>query len=1004
MIRARWLATAGACFVVLAAYSANGAPSAATSAVSRPASAVSRPASAAVATFASRTAPTVRTLSAAPVAAFEATAALVTQPRVGHRSMDPQRRNAPLDVQPAVTGVSPNFGPSSGGTSIVITGSGFTGVTDVSFGGTDINAACPSAGGCFTFEDDGTIDAQTPAETAGARDITVVNDVGTSPVNPPDDQFTWFAPPTVSNVDSPQNEGATGIAVTGNNFSDPAVGGDAVTDVQLVPTSAGSTIDLPGACASGSSPDCFTFVDDNDLKINLPASVPPGEYDLEVTTPGGTSNQSSNDFLVVQQADPTVTSVTPDAGPTAGGTSGVAVVGTNFEGSGFATTNVLVGGTNLSACPHASGCFTLNSATSITVTTPPGTGQQDIRVATQSTDGTAQQTSNTSAADTFVYAPVPTLGAPSPASGPTLGGNTVTLNGTGYESTNGTGANFTTTHVTVGATSITSTPCPGTPAAPCYTINSATQIVVKDFPAHAAGGITITVTTVGGTSTGVSYTYVALPTVTSVSPSSGPTAGGNQVTVTGTAFDNATDVFVAGNDIPSSAFTVNSAGTQITVPSWPSHAAGGPFDVTVETPAPGGTSTPSSGDQYTYVPAPTVSSVVPDAGPIGGGNTIVVTGTAFAGATDVQVGSNDITDSPCPGSPSTPCFTVNGAGTQITVEDMPALTSGPALVDIIVTTPDGSNNPTPADTYVYAPIPTITSVSPPAGVVAGGNTISIVGSGFQSNNGGSADFTVTQLNVGATPVTNTCPGAPCFAVVNSTHVNVQVPAESAGTVNVTVTTQGGTSGAGSYTYAPIPTISSISPLAGPVSGGTTVTINGAGFSSGSAFTTTQVNVGGTTVNESCPGTPCFTVVSASQITVVVPANSGGTVPITVTTVGGTSTAAQYAYAPVPTVTGVSPSAGPPSGGIAVTITGTDFESSNGPGTNYAATTVMHRHGRRARSTHASWSTARRRSRSRISPQIWRVAPMTSLCQSPSRLSAERARATTPSRTLPRFPP
>ena len=371
---------------------------------------------------------------------------------------------------------------------------------------------------------------------------------------------------------------------------------------------------------------------------------------------------------------------------------------------------------------------------------------------TQSTDGTAQQTSNTSAADTFVYAPVPTLGTPSPASGPTLGGNTVTLNGTGFESTNGTGANFATTHVTVAATTITSTPCPGTPSAPCYTINSATQIVVKDFPPRAAGGVTITVTTVGGTSTGAPYTYVALPTVTSVSPSSGPTAGGNSVTVTGTAFDNATDVFIAGNDIPSSAFTVNGAGTQISVAHWPAHAAGGPFDVTVETPAPGGTSTPSSGDQYTYVPAPTVSSVAPDAGPTGGGNTIIVTGTAFTGTTDVLVGSNDITASPCSGSPSSPCFTVNGGGTQITIEDMPALTSGPALVDIVVTTPDGSNNTTPADTYVYAPVPTITSVSPPAGVLAGGNTINIVGTGFQSSNGGSADYGVTAVNVGATAV------------------------------------------------------------------------------------------------------------------------------------------------------------------------------------------------------------------------------------------------------------
>jgi len=34
------------------------------------------------------------------------------------------------------------------------------------------------------------------------------------------------------------------------------------------------------------------------------------------------------------------------------------------------------------------------------------------------------------------------------------------------------------------------------------------------------------------------FTYLALPTVTGVSPASGPTAGGNTVTITGTGFRN----------------------------------------------------------------------------------------------------------------------------------------------------------------------------------------------------------------------------------------------------------------------------------------------------------------------------------------------------------------------------------------------------------------------------------------------------------------------------------
>lgn len=71
----------------------------------------------------------------------------------------------------------------------------------------------------------------------------------------------------------------------------------------------------------------------------------------------------------------------------------------------------------------------------------------------------------------------------------------------------------------------------------------------------------------------------------------------------------------------------------------------------------------------------------------------------------------------------------------------------------------------------------------------------------------------------------------------------------------------------------------------------------------------------------------FTVNSATQITAVAPAGSLGTIDVTVTTTGGTSavsSADQYAYVGAPTVTAISPTAGPIAGGTAVTITGTGF--------------------------------------------------------------------------------
>lgn len=85
----------------------------------------------------------------------------------------------------------------------------------------------------------------------------------------------------------------------------------------------------------------------------------------------------------------------------------------------------------------------------------------------------------------------------------------------------------------------------------------------------------------------------AAPTVTSLATSTGPTAGGTSVVITGTGFTGATSVQFGATDAPT--YNVDSA-TQITVTS-PAHAAG-VVDITVTTAA--GTSEAVAGDQFTY--------------------------------------------------------------------------------------------------------------------------------------------------------------------------------------------------------------------------------------------------------------------------------------------------------------------------------------------------------------------------------------------------------------------
>jgi hypothetical protein len=82
---------------------------------------------------------------------------------------------------PAVIGISPALGSTAGGDQVVITGVGFTGATDVSFG---VNSAT-----FFSVDMDTQITVTTPSGS-GTVDVTVTTAVGTSATGS-SDQFTY---------------------------------------------------------------------------------------------------------------------------------------------------------------------------------------------------------------------------------------------------------------------------------------------------------------------------------------------------------------------------------------------------------------------------------------------------------------------------------------------------------------------------------------------------------------------------------------------------------------------------------------------------------------------------------------------------------------------------------------------------------------------------------------------------------------------------------------------
>jgi hypothetical protein len=488
------------------------------------------------------------------------------------------------------------------------------------------------------------------------------------------------------------------------------------------------TFSVPGAAPSGSQ--------------TLAIDEPNGSFDAG-NGPGNTVEGSTSFTVNGVTPVPTVTSVSPTAGPAAGGTS-VTITGTNLSGAD----TVSFGSTVVS-----SGFTVTGGGTGILITSPShAAGTVDVQVHTAG--GTSAVNSP---ADNFTFVAAPTVTGVSPSSGTSAGGDTVTISGTNLS--NATGVDF------------------GGTAATNLSNNTGISIQVHS-PSHAVGTVDVHVTTAGGTSATNSpadnFTFNGVtptPVVTGVSPTSGPTAAGTVVTITGTDLGGA-----AGVDFGGTAATnlTNNTTTSIQVHA-PAHAAG---TVHVHVTTAGGASADNGTlDQYTFVAAPTVTGVSPNKGPTGGLTSVTITGTNLSGATGVSFGGTAATN------------LHNNTSTSITV-DSPG--EAPGTVDVMVTTAGGmSAVNSPADNFTYFAQPTVTGVSPASGPTGGGTLVTVMGTDLSG-------ATVVAFNgINGTSVTP----------IDQTHVSVMTPPGS-GTVDVQVTTPGGTSAVNSpadnFTYTTPP--------------------------------------------------------------------------------------------------------------------------------------------------------------------------------------------------------
>ncbi len=716
---------------------------------------------------------------------------------------------------PTVTSISPTSGTSAGGTPVTITGTNFVSGATVAIG----TAAATSV----TVVNSTTITAVTPANAPGAMNVTVTN--------------TNLQSGTLWAVQQP---------LTNPGFESGTAGWTA--------SGSGTATVLSGSGAHSGS---------NYAQLTVAS---PGTQVSYIATLNGTSQ-----YLPVNPGDVI-------------NYGGWAYRVDTNSGDGLARWQIEL--TNSSQKSPIYQAATPNNVTTgawvyqQNTYTVPATGVSYVRFWCQITGNTSAQAqanfddavlTRTVPGGGFTYVGTPTLTAVSPSTGLIGGGTSVTLTGTNFQS----GATVTF----------------GSNAATGVTVASSTTITATT-PAGAAGAVNVTVNNPVGPGATLTngFTYAnPAPTAISISPSSGPSGGGTSVTITGTNFLSGALVTFGSTQVTPSSVT----STTITATT-PADPLGGAVNVVVTNPDsqtatlwavqqpltnPGfesGTSGWTAGGfgtvavidnpaqahsgnnfaQMTVVPPNTQVDYVAllngtsEYLPVNPGDVINYGGWTYR--VDDNSGDGlarwqiEITENQTGASyqASNPNNATYGAGWTMQ-QNTYTVPTGKNMVRFWCQISSTSGTVTaeancddafftrtvPGGGFTYiVPAPTVISISPTSGPIAGGTSTTITGTNFLTG------ATVTFGSNAATGVT----------VLSSTTITATTPAGSPGPVNVVVTNPGGLFGTltDGFTFVgPPPTIGYIAPVSGTVNGGTSINLHGTNFETGAAVT-----IGGVPLN------------------------------------------------------------------------------------------------------------------------------------------------------------
>jgi uncharacterized protein YegL len=662
-------------------------------------------------------------------------------------------------ADPVITSIQPNNGPLAGGNTVYFKGNYFMQGLSVKFGEKEAPVA--------VYTDSTYFRVIAPAgEVPGPVDVVLTNPDGTTITVA--GGYTYNAPPveelTVSEItpNTGKLSGGELIYLQGKKF-DPAV----------------------KVYFGEKAAELVTYYSDQRVAVKAPAGDSAGPVDVKVVNPDGKSVTVADGYTYKPDPKlpaPEITSVTPNSGLVKGGEI-VSIKGNNFQNG----VKVYFGVNQAEVRFFSSSQLNVVAPASSTV------GDVDVRVVNPDNQEAIKPQGYTYLEN--LPAPPPSITNISPSSGPMAGGTNVYIDGTDF--VQGLKVYF------------------GEAEAQVATFYNSTRIWVKSPAANVDGPVDVKIVNPDGQETIITegFTYLAppppkAPTITNITPISGPLTGGTNVYIDGSDFVQGLKVYFGDAEAQVATF-YNS--TRLWVKS-PAVSTGGPVDVKVVNPD-GLEGVKVQGFTY-LVPVPQITSISPNSGPVAGGTNVYIDGANFVQGLKVYFGEAEAQVAAFYNS------------TRIWVKSPASGVDGP--VDVRIVNPEGTEGvKTKGFTYIAPPppkAPTITNITPASGPIAGGTNVYIDGTDFAQ--GVKVYFGDTEAQVAT--------------YYNSTRLWVKSPAVSTGgPVDVKVVNPDGLEGVKvqGFTYiAPpppkAPTITNITPKSGPLTGGTNVYIDGSDFVQG----------------------------------------------------------------------------------------------------------------------------------------------------------------------------